>query len=72
MDNIFIERQWRSLKYKCVYLHASETRLQARAGIGHYITFYNHQRLHTSHGGQSLAVVYFNRIETDQQAQKVA
>ena len=34
LDNIFIERLRRSLKYECVYLHAWETGSQARAGIG--------------------------------------
>ena len=72
MDNIFIERHWRSLKYECVYLHAWETGSQARNGIGRWITFYNHQRPHTAHGGQPPAMVYFNSIETDQQVQAVA
>jgi putative transposase len=72
MDNIFIERLWRSLKYECVYLHAWETGSQARNGIGRWITFYNHQRPHTAHGGQPPAVVYFNSNETDQQVQAVA
>jgi len=72
IDNIFIERLWRSLKYECVYLHAWETGSQARVAIGRWITFYNHQRPHTAHGGQPPAVVYFNRIETDQQVQAVA
>ena len=34
LDNIFIERLWRSLKYECVYLHAWETGSQAQAGVG--------------------------------------
>ena len=72
LDNIFIERLWRSLKYECVYLHAWETGSQAKAGIGRWIIFYNHHRPHTPHGGQPPAVVYFNSIETDQQAQAVA
>jgi putative transposase len=72
LDNIFIERLWRSLKYECVYLHAWETGSQARVGIGRWITFYNHQRPHTAHGGQPPAVVYFNSIETDQQMKAVA
>ena len=46
LDNIFIERLWRSLKYECVYLHAWETGAQAKAGVGRWITFYNHQRPH--------------------------
>jgi hypothetical protein len=36
------------------------------------IAFYNHQRPHAAHGGQPPAVVYFNAIETDQQARRVA
>ena len=80
-----MSRLWRSLKYECVYLHAWETGSQARAGIGRWITFYNHHRPHTAplgtllcntlpamHGGQPPAVVYFNHIETDQQVQAVA
>ena len=72
LDNIFIERLWRSLKYEWVCLHAWETGLQARAGIGtgspSTITI-----AHTpAHGGQPPAVVYFNHIETDQQVQAVA
>ena len=72
IDNIFIERLWRSLKYECVYLHAWETGSQAKAGVGRWIAFYNHHRPHTAHRGQPPAVVYFNTIETDQQVQAVA
>ena len=75
LDNIFIERLWRSLKYECVYLHAWDTGAQAMAGVGRWITFYNHQRPHAirreigppdqflillKHGGQPPAVVYFS------------
>jgi putative transposase len=72
IDNIFIERLWRSLKYECVYLHAWETGSQAKAGIGRWINFYNRQRPHAAHGGRSPAVVYWNAIQPDQQAKKVA
>jgi putative transposase len=72
LDNIFIERLWRSMKYECVYLHAWETGSQARAGVGRWITFYNHLRPHAAHGGQPPAVVYFNATQTDQQVQAVA
>jgi hypothetical protein len=57
IDNIFIERLRRSLKYECVYLHAWETGSQAKAGVGRWMTFYNHQRPHAAHGGQPPAVV---------------
>ena len=72
LDNIFIERLWRSLKYECVYLHAWETGSQAKAGVDRWITFYSHQRPHAAHGGQTPAVVYFNQIETGQRGQRVA
>jgi len=72
IDNIFIERLWRSLKYECVYLRAWETGSQARADIAQWMTFYNHQRPHAAHGGRPPATVYWNKLQPDQQAQKVA
>jgi len=75
IDNIFIERLWRSLKYECVYLHAWETGSQAKAGVGAWMTFYNHRRPHTAHGGRLPAMVYWQKNEMnqpDQQEQKVA
>ncbi len=72
LDNIFIERPWRSLKYECVYPHTWETGSQARSGVARWIRFYNHQRPHAAHGGQPPAVVYFNKIETGHQGQRVA
>ena len=59
MDNVFIERLWRSLKYEEVYLKAYETVAEARSGIKAWIRFYNHERTHQSLGGQTPAQVYF-------------
>jgi putative transposase len=53
MDNIFIERLWRSMKYECVYLHAFETGSEARAGIGRWMTYYNAKRPHSALGGRT-------------------
>ena len=75
LDNIFVERLWRSLKYECVYLHAWETGSEARTGIAKWVEFYNHKRPHSVHGGQPPAVVYWQRNETtnsNQQVQRVA
>ena len=75
LDNIFVERLWRSLKYECVYLHAWETGSEAKAGVRKWIAFYNHKRPHSALGGQPPAVVYWQTIDTnnpDQQVQKVA
>jgi putative transposase len=48
MDNIMIERLWRSLKYECVYLHAFETGSEANKGIAKWVNLYNEQRPHSS------------------------
>ena len=75
LDNIFIERLWRTLKYECVYLHAWETGSEARAGLRNWINFYNRKRPHSAHGGQPPAVVYWQRnltIQPDQQELRVA
>lgn len=50
IDNRMIERLWRSLKYECVYLRAFETGSEARAGIGHWMAYYNAERPHSTHG----------------------
>jgi putative transposase len=48
MDNVFIERLWRSLKYECVYLREMESGLEAMRVIGNWMTFYNDERPHSS------------------------
>jgi len=48
MDNIFIERLWRTRKYECVYLHAFETGSAVREGIARWVTRYNQERPHSS------------------------
>jgi len=51
MDNVFIERLWRSLKYECVYLHAFETGSELRAGLLRWVGYYNGRRPHSALGG---------------------
>jgi len=48
MDNVFIERLWRSLKYECVYLQAFETGSEVRAGLARWIGYYNPASQHPS------------------------
>ncbi|MEL6419601.1 MAG: transposase, partial [Pseudomonadota bacterium] len=71
IDNIFVERLWRSLKYECLYLHAWETGSEARAGIAKWTEFYNHKRPHCAHGGKPPAVVYWLEKEAMQPDQQV-
>src|SRR4051794_37740906 len=52
MDNVFIERLWRSLKYECVYLHGFETGSELRAGLSRWIGYYNARRPHSTLAGR--------------------
>ena len=61
MDNVFIERLWRSLKYEEVYLKAYGSVQVAKTGIGKWLTFYNEQRRHSSLDRKTPDQVYFNR-----------
>ena len=60
MDNIFIERLWRSLKYEAVYLHELVDGHHARRVISSWIDFYNHSRPHSSLHGRTPASAYLN------------
>jgi putative transposase len=53
MDNVFIERLWRSLKYECIYLHAFETGSELRAGLTGWISYYNTRRPHSMLAGRT-------------------
>jgi putative transposase len=50
MDNVFIERLWRSIKYEDIYLKGYTDGIEARAGIGTWFEFYNHRRPHSALG----------------------
>lgn len=62
-DNRMIERLWRSLKYECVYLNAFETGSDMRAGIGKWLTYYNSERPHSTHGILTPDEAYASKIE---------
>lgn len=58
LDNIFVERLWRSLKYEEVYLNAYDSLQEARLGIGQYLDFFNDKRPHSALGYQTPASFY--------------
>ncbi|WP_419163873.1 IS3 family transposase [Candidatus Palauibacter sp.] len=60
LDNIFIERLWRSLKYEAVYLHELRDGLDAERIIGSWVDFYNEVRPHSSLGGRTPGETYRN------------
>jgi putative transposase len=58
MDNVFIERLWRSLKYECVYLREFITGRDAHREIGIWLDYYNTERPHSSLADQTPMEAY--------------
>jgi len=63
LDNIFVERLWRSVKYEKVYLCDFQSVSEAYSGLGEYFEFYNHERIHQSLDYQTPAQIYSGNIE---------
>jgi len=64
-DNVFIERFWKTLKYEEVYLHAYDSGSEAKAGLGNYVHYYNHERPHSSLGGRTPDMAYHSALAAD-------
>jgi putative transposase len=63
VDNVFIERLWRSVKYEEVYLKAYQTMKEARQSLNSYFTFYNQCRFHQALDYRTPDMVYFGKPE---------
>ena len=63
LDNIFVERLWRSLKYENVYIKGYETMKDAQAGISEYMNFFNEKRIHQHLAYKTPDQVYFDNHE---------
>ena len=68
MDNVMIERLWRSVKWECLYLREVETGSQARKILRDWFQFYNKQRPHTAFDGRRPMEVYCERNPTSKAA----
>lgn len=68
MDNIFIERLWRSVKYEKIFLEEFDTVPKLLAGLKEYFEFYNFERPHQSFSGKTPAEIYWG----EEIAQKAA
>jgi putative transposase len=68
MDNIFIERLWRSVKYEEVYLKAYESIPEARKELAAYFDFYNRRRRHQGLNNTTPDQVYWSTLQTEQTA----
>lgn len=61
VDNVFIERLWRSIKYEEVYLKVDDSIAEAQSGLGRYFKFYNSERKHKTLG-KTTDRAYFGAI----------
>lgn len=61
IDNVFIERLWRSIKYEHVYLNPANGGLELYRGISKYIDFYNNERIHQNLDYQTPKQVFFKK-----------
>jgi putative transposase len=68
MDNVFIERLWKSVKYEDIYLKAYTSMTEARKGLTSYFTFYNEKRWHQNFDRKTPAMVYYTTISQKQAA----
>lgn len=62
LDNIFVERLWRTVKYEDIYIKGYTTVPELEAGLADYFWFYNHERPHQSLRYQTPAAVYFGNL----------
>ncbi|WP_408998396.1 IS3 family transposase [Syntrophus buswellii] len=68
MDNVFIERLWRSVKYEDIYLKAYNSMAETKRGLAAYFTFYNEKRWHQNFDRKTPAMVYFDSLPQKQAA----
>src|SRR4051812_49628230 len=62
LDNVFVERLWRSVKYEDIYLRGYAGALELQAGLGRYFAFYNTERLHQALGYRPPESIYRQRV----------
>ena len=72
MDNIFIERLWRSLKYEDIYIKEYETVKQLYQGLEQYFDFYNNERPHQSLEYKTPYMVYFSTDNAQKMTENIA
>ena len=63
LDNVFVERLWRSVKYEEVYLRAYANLVEAERHLRAYFRFYNDHRPHSAHDGQTPSEAYRPKLQ---------
>ena len=66
LDNIYVERLWRSLKYEDIYLKSYESMRELKEGVMRYFNFYNTKRFHQSHDYQTPEIMYESFSKRDE------
>lgn len=69
LDNVFVERMWRSLKYEQIYLNEYESMPELKASVERYYQFYNSERFHQSLEYRTPDEVYYDSFQTEVQEQ---
>lgn len=59
LDNVFVERLWRAVKYEEVYLHEYHDGWEAEKALARYFRFYCHERIHAALNDNTPAAIYF-------------
>jgi len=70
LDNIFVERLWRTVKYEYVYLQDIQTVQEAWLGLRDFFLFYNNERFHQSLDYRTPAKIYLGELEDKQNKQE--
>ena len=65
LDNVLVERLWRTVKYEDIYIQGYEAVPELRHGLARYFAFYNHARLHQALGYRTPEAVYAMRVAGD-------
>jgi len=68
MDNVFIERLWKSVKYEDIYLKSYSSMAEVRNGLASYFKFYNEKRWHNNFDRKTPSMVYYNSLPEKQAA----
>jgi putative transposase len=68
VDNVFIERLWKSVKYEDIYLKAYGSMAEVKEGLATYFQFYNEKRWHQNFDRKPPAMVYFSTLPQKQAA----
>ena len=72
LDNVFMERTWRTLKYEHIFLHDYRTLGELRQGLKEFIDFFNGERLHQGLDSQTPEAVYYGAFPIKEMEQRVA